>query len=540
MKHAAVRIAGGILFTAFLVGSAAHAASEAQSAGAGKSAPISGSDFQKASRLVQEVFGVDIAAAKTSEQKLALNLKLLQAARKEAEPAVRFALFMHARDAALSAGDLGATLATLEDMGNSYAVDELKLKADAAAAIFKSARATLPRESFTLRVDGLVVAAILAERLDIAKQMVDVEASAARMTSDRGLIKMASARAAQLKQADAASLEHQQASATLRQNPRDSHANQIAGKYACFFLGDWRRGLPLLAAASDSELKALATRELAGPVAPEAQLALADAWWGIAAQQGALMQRQVEAHAAEWYTKAAAGLKGLSRTKAERRLKSLAESSDEDYRPPYALRRPTPLVSSVVRAGGAPDNSPDGAKNANLGLYDQPPIEDAGAYYCSVRGQIMANRFRIATDAKVQRVIWYGLFHPEPAADQPSPSEFEISFYTDAGGVPSKEPVRTQKVLAPAQITAGRTKGLGTLNGSRIYEFQAALDEPLIIKAGQVTWISIAKAGSGPQWLWSNSAAGPKGSRASGSRSPGREKPWSAGSDDKQMAFRLR
>src|SRR6185295_9180597 len=53
------------------------------------------------------------------------------------------------------------------------------------------------------------------------------------------------------------------------------------GQFLCFVKGSWDLGLRFLLRCSDPALKALAEKDLAVPVQPADQAAVADGWWEL-------------------------------------------------------------------------------------------------------------------------------------------------------------------------------------------------------------------------------------------------------------------
>jgi hypothetical protein len=100
----------------------------------------------------------------------------------------------------------------------------------------------------------------------------------------------------------------------------------MAGRWYCFTVGTWGRGLPLLAKGADAELAQLAKQDLDGPENPPAQRKLGDQWWGLARNEKGPEQRGIQARAQRWYELALPGLTGLEKTEVEKRLTELAAS----------------------------------------------------------------------------------------------------------------------------------------------------------------------------------------------------------------------
>ncbi len=98
----------------------------------------------------------------------------------------------------------------------------------------------------------------------------------------------------------------------LHADPKDPQANLAVGKFFCFVKNDWRKGLAMIAAASDPQLSALAARDLEDlaqsdpqkPTAMEVKLNLADSWWDVAEKSAPQDQPGCRERAKYWYLKA--------------------------------------------------------------------------------------------------------------------------------------------------------------------------------------------------------------------------------------------
>ena len=79
--------------------------------------------------------------------------------------------------------------------------------------------------------------------------------------------------------------------------------NEKIGKRLCFMKGNWREGLPKLAATANEELKSLAQKELAAPEDTADRLAVADGWWKVSEKYQPPADETIRRHAVEWYKK---------------------------------------------------------------------------------------------------------------------------------------------------------------------------------------------------------------------------------------------
>jgi hypothetical protein len=93
----------------------------------------------------------------------------------------------------------------------------------------------------------------------------------------------------------------------LKASPHDRDANLVAGRYHCWFQGDWDRGLPLLARSSDRQLGELAELELEAQADRSRASALADAWLAAADLQRRADEARYLEQAKFWRRRAARG-----------------------------------------------------------------------------------------------------------------------------------------------------------------------------------------------------------------------------------------
>ncbi len=88
----------------------------------------------------------------------------------------------------------------------------------------------------------------------------------------------------------------------LAMSPTDPKANATWGRYQCFYKGEWKLGIPLLAKSDDSIWKSLAQRELAESTDPNAWLKLGDDWLRASEKERDPIRFQTREHALEVWT----------------------------------------------------------------------------------------------------------------------------------------------------------------------------------------------------------------------------------------------
>ncbi|HWE97382.1 MAG TPA: hypothetical protein VG269_25715 [Tepidisphaeraceae bacterium] len=278
---------------------------------------------RRASQELNSIYGDDIAKAKRPEAKAALAKKLLQAATEtKDDPAAKYVILSTARDLAVGGDNADVTFDILSELAQ-YQIDGLKMETDVLAGMSRVTRGSQDALSLANRANSLVDEAISADRYALATQLAELAASWAKMAKNPDAIGQAGRRLDDVREIDSAFARSQKATATLSKTPNDPEASLSLGRFLAFQKGRWDAGLPMLAAGSDPDIKALAGSELANPAGKEKQVELADRWWAAAGKEKGLAQRQIRRHAARWYESALPNLTGLAKAKAEKRLNEI-------------------------------------------------------------------------------------------------------------------------------------------------------------------------------------------------------------------------
>jgi hypothetical protein len=282
--------------------------------------PIPERDKQVAVRKVmREVFAEQLAdASPAARRKLADNL-LAQAGKAADAPVDRFVLLAAAVDAGLEGGSLPLAFKAADDLGGAFEVDPLAVKAEKVNKLNAKAGA-----------DAVSTAANVSAGLALAGRLVaedDYVAAGKVLTSVQTLTaadpKLRAQVQQQIRDLGAARQAREQIAKSeekLKADPADPAANAAVGSYLCFHKRDWSAGLPMLLKGSDAKLKRVAEQELQKPETPDGQVAIADGWWDASAAAAGPQKAAMQAHAAEWYERAAPGLKSLTKARVEKRL----------------------------------------------------------------------------------------------------------------------------------------------------------------------------------------------------------------------------
>ncbi len=285
-------------------------------------------DLRKARQTIQEVYKVGGARSATDKQALAKRL-LQEATQTQNDPVGQFALLQSTQELAVECGDGLTAFSAVEEMAQRYKVDSVDLKSQILDTFAKKAKLPEQHKSVANETLRLIDAATAEGRFPLASQLGKLAVREAAKARDKETLQRTRARVKELEEVAAAYEEVKAAVAVLAERPQDAEANLAAGKYHCFFRGDWVAGLPMLARGSDAGLKALARRDLEGASAAEAQVELAEQWKDLAMKSSGLIRRQQQSRAAYWYRKALPGLTGLAKAAAERWLKESGAAATE-------------------------------------------------------------------------------------------------------------------------------------------------------------------------------------------------------------------
>ncbi|HEX4132383.1 MAG TPA: protein kinase [Pirellulales bacterium] len=319
---------------------AATAAEEANdAANVGRRPVPNAAQRAQADKLVDDIFGAEIAAAKSADAKTELIDKLLvQAEQTENDPIGQYAMLCRARDMAVEVPSPALCERALRAIAARFefdAGDELTAALEKMTGKFESiASNRAVAEAALSAADDAAV----ADRWELAKRDGDAALAAARKTKDAELIKATFARTKEIAIAKQQCEAFETARIALQTNSQDATANLTVGRYLCFVQEKWNEGFPYLAKSADPVLAELAVRSVAASIEPADQVAQGDAWWAAAEKMKGKDRDNLRRAARYWYGMASDSLTGLAKARVEKRL---AESE------------PLAAVSSMPGAAGS-------------------------------------------------------------------------------------------------------------------------------------------------------------------------------------------
>lgn len=237
----------------------------------------------------------------------ALVKKLIDSAADPASnPAERLASLKEAATVALSCGDLKSALFCNDQIASIFKVNE----PEANLALLTSA-SKMPR-SLGMGHD-IGDAALVVSRQSRDAGDYDISLHAADLAEQMYGPLSEDALPAKARKRELRDLQQQYAKIApvmkkLNEAPNDPDANGKAGKFFCFTMGNYARGLPMLAKSADAALKALADMEATPPADTDGQFKLGDDWWDQATHETAALSTGCKERAGFWYDKGRATL----------------------------------------------------------------------------------------------------------------------------------------------------------------------------------------------------------------------------------------
>src|SRR5262249_46041310 len=160
-------------------------------------------------------------------------------------------------------GDHATAMEAIGELVRSFTVDTLPMKAKALAGAAKATKGKEANVALAETALQILEAAVHADSYEAALSLADTAAKAA---ANAKVPALASRAKKATEDFHATQKEYERIKpllAKLTKGADDKEANVEAGKYYCFFKGNYAKGLPYLAKGGDAALKALADKELA-------------------------------------------------------------------------------------------------------------------------------------------------------------------------------------------------------------------------------------------------------------------------------------
>ncbi len=219
----------------------------------------------------------------------------------DVDPAVRYYLFELAKAQALKDEDVELASQTLDEAALRFEMDAWQERFD---LLYGLNQADFSRSALGEMLAGchkLMSAALAEGRFERAVQVGQLAVEATNRPQAGHLRANAQALLETARQLDAQHREYISAKADLETNPSDSEAHLTVGRWLCFVLDDWSRGLPHLAKCGDPDLAEAAKLDLAAQNEVGDLVEVGDAWWTLAGDQPATEVIALKQRAIHWY-----------------------------------------------------------------------------------------------------------------------------------------------------------------------------------------------------------------------------------------------
>jgi len=365
-------------------------------------------------KVMKEVFADQLADRSIPARRKLTTALLAQVEKSKDAPVEQFVLLAAAVDSAIDAVNLPAAFRAADKMSETFDVDGLNIKADAALRVGpKSAvpdtasdniAAAIELSNDLVRIDDFVTAVRVCTALQPAA------------TTSAALRTQLQQRQRELTTAREAADHYARDLAKLAESPDDPAANLAVGRYNCLIKNDWETGLPMLAKSSNPALKATAAQELSRPSTAEEIVRVADAWWEMAGKQtDAATRAGITVHAAALYARAVDQITGLRKVQIEKRI---AEAGKTATATPVKAAQSTQGIVNLLKLIDVKRDAVEGAwkiadtsgvespakGNTRLAIRYQPPEEyDFHIEFTRISGE--PSIVQIFTDAG-HRCVW--------------------------------------------------------------------------------------------------------------------------------------
>lgn len=258
------------------------------------------------------------------------------------DPESKYFALIEAREIAIQQAKVAAALSTCDMLASDFDIDA---QTEKGLTLGKLTDGTKSKEIHLLVTQsGLAALENIAGKGELGntKAISTATERAALRAGDAALIAKVKEQIKVTESAIAELATLEKSREKLTTAPEDPTANLSLGKYNCFIKDEWEAGVKHLILGSDPALKDAAQKDIAATDVA-ARVAAGDAWWAWAEKQAAPLNVKAKRRAADQYTAALPELSGLSKTKVEKRLATLASSGIEP--PPKSPAAPQPAVS---------------------------------------------------------------------------------------------------------------------------------------------------------------------------------------------------
>lgn len=271
-----------------------------------------------ATRRANSAFSDVLRQAQNAAGRTEAAKTIYKSAVEETNSALRYSMLLLARNTAARAGNTDLTFEICDTMSALYEIESLKLKSEAAAMLVAAFDAEYQRQEFVDKV-SVMVEASASNDFSSAASLLRLASAQSRIVNGSSMEAYWASRVREIQEAQTAYTDASKALQKVAGPDADAESRLKAGRYLCFYQGDWTKGLPLLADSGDDALKKLAQQEIAAAT-DDAKMSMADAWWNYSEQVSGVARRNIRSHAAVTYEAALPTLSGLAKAQSTKRV----------------------------------------------------------------------------------------------------------------------------------------------------------------------------------------------------------------------------
>lgn len=281
------------------------------------------SELAEAKKLVDEVYADMIEARTDGDRVAAARILTMRALETSNADAAKYIMLDTARSLAVEAGDASVAMDAIDGLISSFT--------DPSGVFITTASASLQDLSRKIKEDsqhavaaqaGLTIAERMIKlgRLDEAVTLLSKLRVSVARSKRPSLSNTHKAISEELRVIRTESKRIADDLAAFKIKPEDPELRQKAGKFFALFLGDWDRGLLLLAKSPDKAIADAAKADMAGATTTKEQISIGDQWWALANNYTSIEKRNINKRAQYWYGLALQTSTGIQRAILTKRL----------------------------------------------------------------------------------------------------------------------------------------------------------------------------------------------------------------------------
>ena len=273
--------------------------------------PIAG-EIQEASERLRKLYSDDLREADNDDDNRELAQKMLDdAARMVEDPGGAYALFLAAERLAIEGSSAKILIDAVDQRVGRFELDAYDVNLESLTNFVDGAKSKPEyiegRDEFIERAISAIYAAITQNDFVRAGKLAR-QCSRIAATKDRNdtteIPKLLNRFGSQLLAAKVAYEKAKDDLVLLRINPDNDEAAARFGQFLCFFKGDWKMGLPMLARSKNEDLAAVAKLDMSNPGSIDEQVALGDSWWEMSRRANGVYRQAAQDRAVLWYESA--------------------------------------------------------------------------------------------------------------------------------------------------------------------------------------------------------------------------------------------